>query len=89
MKHVHRQVTTLREVVQISGDHSARQTSHCVMLREDLMIVYKKGVYVTRYPRGDFQVNGLSAVLEDLPVTLMTTVERNRVSGEQPSRERG
>jgi hypothetical protein len=50
MKHVHRPNITLRDVVRISGDHYARQTSHYLMLQDDLMIVNKNLVYVPRKP---------------------------------------
>ncbi|MEW6139352.1 MAG: hypothetical protein AB1733_14055 [Thermodesulfobacteriota bacterium] len=48
MKHVHRPNTTLRCMVLIAGDHYARQTSHYLLLQDDLMIVNKNLVYVTR-----------------------------------------
>ena len=51
MKHVHRPNTTLGDVVRISGDHYARQTSHCVMLQEDVTIVNKKRMYVPGKPQ--------------------------------------
>jgi len=41
MKHVHRPNATLRDVMRITGDHYARQTSHYGMLQENLMIVNK------------------------------------------------
>jgi hypothetical protein len=48
---VHRPNTTLRDVMRMSGDHYARQTSHYLMLRDDLMVVTKNLVYVPRNPR--------------------------------------
>jgi hypothetical protein len=50
MKHVHRPNTTLRDVVRITGDADERQTSHYLMLQDDLMIVNKNLVYVPRNP---------------------------------------
>ncbi|MFH1116044.1 MAG: hypothetical protein V1792_19190, partial [Pseudomonadota bacterium] len=46
MKHVHLARTTLRAMVRKAGDHDARQTSRCVMLQENRMVVAKNLVYV-------------------------------------------
>ncbi|MFH1113809.1 MAG: hypothetical protein V1792_07800 [Pseudomonadota bacterium] len=37
-------------MVRMAGDHDARQTSHYLMLQDDLMIVNKNKMYVSGNP---------------------------------------
>jgi hypothetical protein len=57
IKHVHRPNTTLRDVMRMSGDYYARQTSHYLMLRDDLMIVNKNLMYVPGNFTGNLKSN--------------------------------